>query len=138
MKNKLKLLMMLVLCAISGAVVAQNGEEIEIRKLSSSERVRICKDISSAASNIVLDHQFRLAAGYQVAEIAKAGNWEFTIQQADNSCIIIFDVQGSYEGNSYKKRVACGVRVVEKNSRGKYTAKWLAIGGGFDEGCRAS
>jgi hypothetical protein len=119
------------------SLVAQESGEIELNKLPQAEKNRICKNITNASNNIIHEHQFRLAAGYDVAETAKAGNWEFEILSRGNSCLIVINVQGIYRGSSYNKTVTCGVRVVNKNSKGKYSVKWLAIGGGFDEGCRA-
>jgi hypothetical protein len=112
--------------------------DIEIKKLPANQALQVCKNITAASNYIIQDNQFQWVAGNEVAEIAKRGGWEFKIVQRNNLCLIVFDVKGTYEGSSYSKRVTCGVRVVSKNSQSKYTVKWLAIGGGFDEGCRAN
>jgi hypothetical protein len=117
-------------------VYSQTANEVELKKLSSSERAKICRGIESAMNSVIIDHTFRLAAGYEVAELAGAGNWNFEILSGGNSCFIKFDVQGQYRGNSYSKSIVCVIGSVVQKTNGKYAVKHLGIGGGFDEGCR--
>jgi len=90
------------------------GGDIELKNLPPSQQQQVCSKINNAASSIILEHEFRITAGFEVAEIAKAGNWEFTIMKTDKSCAIKFDVAGTYQGTSHRKSVTCGIGSVSK------------------------
>ena len=88
--------------------------EIELRNLPFNQQQQVCSKINNAATNVIIDHDFRIAAGYEVAEIAKAGNWEFNIIKTEKNCAIRFDVAGTFQGNSHRKSVTCGIGKVIK------------------------
>lgn len=105
------------------------GGEIELRNLPPSQQQQVCNKINNATQMIILDHDFRITAGYQVAEIAKAGNWEFNIIKTEKSCAIRFDVSGIYEGSSYRKSVTCGIgTVVKRNENFQVTGLDVNVG----------
>jgi hypothetical protein len=127
----------LVSSIIAGSVYSQSRSEIDLKKISTSERAKICRETESALNSVIYSHPFNLAAGYEVAQIAVAGNWNFGIFSEGGSCFIKFDVQGQYRGNSYSRTVVCVIGSVMQKPNGKYAVVHTGIGGGFDEGCRA-
>ena len=119
--------------------VSANKNEINLKNLSPKEKEKICKSINAASNDIVQSIPLGIAVGSDAATVARNGNWSWRgTSYMDNSCYVTVLIAGILNGNSINKSVTCGVRTVEKSGSGRdgYRIKWLAIGGGFDEGCK--
>ena len=115
--------------------IDMNAEgDIELRHLPDAQRRLVCDRISSVTMNFVSLLDFRSAAGYEVAELANAGNWDFTIKKVEDTCEIRIAVAGIFKGNSYRKDIQCTIGTVVKRSDGKYMVK--DMGYSRRQGCR--
>lgn len=104
--------------------------EIELDNLPQEQRKTVCDKIETVATNIVNQHEFRIAAGFEVAEVAKAGNWDFEIISRPQSCLVRFSVAGSFKGSSLRKNISCKVGKVIKKADGKFMATAVDFSGG--------
>jgi len=53
----------LALSILAGPAYSQSGSEIELKKISTSERAKICQGIESALNTVIYSHPFNMAAG---------------------------------------------------------------------------
>lgn len=107
--------------------------EIDWENLPPEQQKLVCNKLTSVGNNIVNQHEFRIAAGYEVAEVAKAGNWDFDVINTPQMCRLRFTVQGMYQGNSVRRTVSCGIGRILKKNDGSYMATAIEFSGG---GCR--
>ena len=104
--------------------------EIALDNIPPEQIKIVCDKIDTVATNIVNQHEFRIGAGFEAAEVAKAGNWNFNIVSAPRNCSIRFSISGNYQGNSIRKTVSCKVGQVIKQTGDKYMATSVAFSGG--------
>jgi hypothetical protein len=105
--------------------------EIEMDNVPPEEQKIVCDRVDKLVTNFANQHEFRIAAGFEAAEVAKAGNWNFLeITNSRRGCIVRINVAGTYQGNSLRKNLSCKIGKVIKRVDGKYTATSIAFEGG--------
>jgi hypothetical protein len=107
-------------------------KEITFKGLPQEQKRKVCEKTQRVANQFVVYHDFRITAGYEVAEIAGAGNWEIdSFRYRDNSCVVSISVSGIYRGSSYTKVLSCSIATLMKRDDGTYVALTPEI-----RGCR--
>jgi hypothetical protein len=107
-------------------------KEITFKGLSAEEKRKVCEKTQRVANQFVAYHDFRITAGYEVAELAGAGNWEIdSFRYRENSCAVSIRVSGVYRGSSYTKVLSCSIATLIKRDDGTYVALTPEI-----HGCR--
>lgn len=101
-----------------------SADEFNFRYIPPKQQSTVCSGIKSVSQMIIQQHDFRIAAGYEVAEIAKSGNWDFSVVKTGQSCMLKFNVQGQFNGNTYRKTVTCSIGDVIKRPDG-YFVKFI-------------
>jgi len=102
--------------------------DIFLKNLPPNQQAQVCSRIKSVSNYVVDQHDFRIAAGYQVSEIAKQGNWDFKVIKSGSTCSLRINVDGSFQGTSYKKSLVCNVGQIVKQGDG-FTVKYLEVQG---------
>jgi hypothetical protein len=101
-----------------------SANEFNFRNIPQKQQATVCSGIKSVSQMIIQQHDFRIAAGYEIAEIAKSGNWDFSVVKTGQSCMLKFNVQGQFNGNTYRKTVTCSIGDVVKRPDG-YFVKFI-------------
>lgn len=92
--------------------------EIELKNIPPTQQAQVCSRIKSVSTDIVMQHDFRIAAGYEVAEIAKNGGWDFDVIKTNQGCVLRFSVAGAYRGSSYQKTLTCAIGSFRRRADG--------------------
>jgi hypothetical protein len=97
-----------------------SADEFNFRYIPPKQQATVCSRIKSVSNTIVQQLDFTSVAGYEVAEIAKSGNWDFSVVKTNQSCMLKFDVQGQFKGNTYRKTITCSIGEVVKRPDGYF------------------
>jgi hypothetical protein len=96
-------------------------KEITFSGLPDNQKRRVCEKTERVSNSVVTSHDFRIVAGYEVAELAKSGNWAFkSAEFRGGNCEISLHVSGVYAGTSYSKYLRCNVGKLYRREDGNY------------------
>ena len=95
--------------------------EIKFKYLPLAQKKLVCQKITGVNKQLVREHTFRISAGFEAAEIAANGNWDWEIVESAQGCDLRIDVAGVYNGNSHRKTVRCPVGTIVKRSDSNYS-----------------
>jgi hypothetical protein len=115
---------------ISKATDMNASGDIFLNNIPPEQIKLVCDKINAADAGVIIQHEFTIRAGYEAAEVAKNGNWNFSIQSRPRNCAINFNISGNFKGSSINKTVSCKVGTVVKKTDGKYMVKYVAFSGG--------
>ncbi|WP_157619569.1 hypothetical protein [Skermanella stibiiresistens] len=83
--------------------------------MTSNDEIK-CKNIKSlgyawATSCASLSMTYGTPISEGINRLIHAGNWDWSRKYIDGQCILSFRVEGVYQGNSYRKMLACPVNL---------------------------